>query len=63
MCIGIQRARGLNHGLSILCKVVNLWDRWLHEEMELDLDKSIKKVLGQFHDYFIECSTKLYYII
>ncbi|KAF5817150.1 hypothetical protein HanXRQr2_Chr02g0049621 [Helianthus annuus] len=42
---------------------MKLWDRWLHEEMELDLDKSIKKALGQFHDYFIECSTKLYYIV
>ncbi|KAJ0789662.1 hypothetical protein HanPI659440_Chr05g0206151 [Helianthus annuus] len=42
---------------------VRLWDRWLHEEMELDLDKSIKKALGQFHDYFIECSTKLHYIV
>uniref|UniRef100_A0A251VCR3 Uncharacterized protein n=1 Tax=Helianthus annuus TaxID=4232 RepID=A0A251VCR3_HELAN len=51
---------------SLLKKVVfkpKLWDRWLHEEMELDLDKSIKKALGQFHDYFIECSTKLYYIV
>ncbi|MFS7906895.1 hypothetical protein Hanom_Chr01g00064601 [Helianthus anomalus] len=24
MCIGTQRARGLNHRLSILCKVVNV---------------------------------------
>ncbi|KAJ0957750.1 hypothetical protein HanPSC8_Chr01g0031301 [Helianthus annuus] len=24
MCIGIQRPRGLNHRLSILCKVVNV---------------------------------------
>ncbi|KAF5817134.1 hypothetical protein HanXRQr2_Chr02g0049451 [Helianthus annuus] len=22
-----------------------------------------KKALGQFHDYFIECSTKFYYIV
>ncbi|MFS8032975.1 hypothetical protein Hanom_Chr17g01564061 [Helianthus anomalus] len=80
MCIGIQRPRGLNRRLFILCKVLNVtfrhkptckrslciysygvvgfmkkWSRiWI---------RVFKKALGQFHDYFKECSTKFYYIV